>query len=85
MKPYAVVVVGPALPFVRNCPRLTFQSLLRLFDALEKHPHTAPDLAEKSDDGRDLYTRFRRRCAVSYWLDEAAREVRVVRIEPLGR
>lgn len=85
MKHYVVVVVGPAISFLRRCPRSTFADIERLFARLEQSPFEPPDLVEKSDDARLLSIRFLKRCAVSYWLDDAVREIRVVRIEPLGR
>jgi hypothetical protein len=85
VKPYTVVVAGPAILFLRRCPRSVFAEVELLFARLEHAPHEPPDLTEKSDEARQLSLRFLKRCAVSYWLDDAVREIRVVRIEPLGR
>ena len=50
---------------------------------IERTPATPGDYAENDADGRALQVAVLRFVAITYWTDDAVREVRVVGIESL--
>lgn len=50
-------------------------------ELLARDPFCAPDLEEAAPSGRKYAIRVRERIIVTYWVDHAAKEVRVLRIE----
>lgn len=50
-------------------------------ELLARDPFCGPDLEEAAPSGRKYAIRVRERIIVTYWVDHAAKEVRVLRIE----
>ena len=58
--------------------------ITRWMDRIERHPWDRGDYIEWDGDRRELQVVMLRTIAITYWTDDAARKVRVVRIESLG-
>jgi hypothetical protein len=85
MRCYRTVFTREALEFVVQADEEAFEEIEIWVSRIERAPATRGDYAEWDDDGRELQVVVLGAVVVTYWTDDAAREVRVVRIEPLGR
>lgn len=85
MRRYRTVFNREALEFVVHADEREFAEIERWVDHIERAPSTPGDFIERHDDGRELQVMALDRVVVTYWADDAEREVRVVKIESLGR
>jgi hypothetical protein len=62
---------------------MTYQDrnkLSTVFDSLAEYPHRDPDSIYRSPDGRTMSIKKFNRWRITYWIDEAVCEVRIVDI-----
>jgi sulfur carrier protein ThiS len=59
----------------------TRRRTLELLAQLERHPARPPDFQELGPSGRTYAVVVEQDIIVTYWLDDAVREVRIVQIE----
>ncbi|MEY4488909.1 MAG: hypothetical protein RIQ79_1417 [Verrucomicrobiota bacterium] len=85
MRPYHLVFSRPAAEYFRKAKGAVFRELESELDRLVLQPHRPADLADRGEDGRPVSIRFLRHSAITYALDDAVREVRVILLESLGR
>ncbi len=85
MRPYAIVFGRQAARALRVATKAAFAEVESTVELLAKAPHRAADFTERSDDDREVRLLFLKRCALSNWIDDAAREIRILLFEPLGR
>jgi hypothetical protein len=57
------------------------ERLLRILDRLAKHPATTGDYQETGGSGRTYEVRLFDELLLTWWVDHAVREIRVVRLE----
>jgi hypothetical protein len=78
---YRLVLNEEAARFFAEASRPGQRQLSGLFDALKKLPSTLGDLREKDQDGRDNEIIVKGDWIITFWVDHASREVRIVRLE----
>jgi hypothetical protein len=81
IKPYEFAISGEA-------SRVLFGSTDRMrtraediFELLARHPHTQGDFEERTPGGRILQVKVFDNLVVTYWVDHAVHELRIVRRE----
>ena len=84
MKLYQVVFNREALKFVVQADDEVFDEIECWVNQIERAPATRGDYTEQDDDGRELQVAVLSAAVITYWTDDAVREVRVVGIESLG-
>lgn len=57
------------------------QEILTELERLAREPFSEPDLEETGPSGRKYAIRVRERIILTYWVDHAVKEVRVIRVE----
>ena len=60
-----------------------FVGIQRWVNRIEQTPADDGDYTERDDIGRELQVAVLAAVAITYWVDHAIQEVRVLRIEPL--
>ena len=83
MRPYEAVFGRPALNFLLRCDEDEIAEVETWMRTIERAPHTLGDYVERDDTSRELQVSVLSRVAITYWADDAARELRVCRIESL--
>ena len=83
MPPYQAVFSRAALEFAVQANDTEMAEVERWMNRIERAPHTRGDYVERDADGRSLEVIALDHTVITYWLDEAVREIRVVQIEPL--
>ncbi len=81
MRPYRTVFNRQVLNFVADADEDIFVEIERWVNRIERMPATPGDYTEEDEDHRELQVVVLQRVAITYWPDDAVREVRVVRIE----
>ena len=83
MRRYRTVFTREALTFVVRTNEVTFGEIESWVGMIERAPAARGDYVEQDDDGRELQVVMLRVVAITYWTDDAMREVRVIGIESL--
>ena len=83
MRCYQAVLNWASLEFAVEADDETFAAIERWVHRIEQTPAAVGDYAELDNTGRELQVAVLAAVAITYWADHAAREVRVLRIEPL--
>jgi hypothetical protein len=83
MLPYKAVFSRAALEFAVRASDAEMAEVEQWMNRMERAPHTRGDFVERDADGRALEVAALDHTVITYWLDEAVREVRVVQIESL--
>ena len=78
---YEFVLVGSCARALLAQPRDTRRRTLELLAQLEHYPFREPDFREPGASGRSYSVIVDRDIVVTYWLDDAAKEVRIVQLE----
>ena len=81
MSGYDYVLTAAAAHVVLGSPRKLRQEILAELDRLAREPFAEPDLLETGVSGRKYAIRVRERIVLTYWVDHAVKEVRVIRVE----
>ena len=68
--------------FTTLSPRLR-NKLLRSFDSLALHPNQLGDFHESGSAGRQYEVLLVEEIIITWWVDHAVQEVRIIRIEPV--
>lgn len=74
---------GAVQAFAALPPRRRGQ-LLRLFEAMIRQPNQAGDYQEVGISGRPYEVKLIDELILTWWVDHAAKEVRIIRIEPIN-
>jgi hypothetical protein len=83
MLPYKAVFYRQAWEFAVRAKDEELGEIAHWVNRIERTPAARGDYTEWDDDGRELQVMALDRVVVTYWTDDAVREVRVVRIESL--
>jgi hypothetical protein len=81
MTPFDFALSGEATRTLLGCARRQRRQAEHVLDLLVADPLKQPDFRERIPSGRDLAVLVVGDVVVTYWVDQAEREVRVVRIE----
>ncbi|MEY2879996.1 MAG: hypothetical protein RLZZ15_2376 [Verrucomicrobiota bacterium] len=81
MEPYDFALGAEAIHAFTAQPARRRERLLQVFDELARHPFSSGDYRERGLSGREYHVRLWDDQIVTWWVDHAAREVRVVRLE----
>jgi hypothetical protein len=84
MWPFQAVFSRTALEFVVGAGKTEMAEVERWINRIERAPHSRGDFEERDVDGRTLEVVALDQVVITYWLDEAVREVRVVQIEAIA-
>lgn len=83
MRRYQTVFNREALNFVVQADEAVFGEIESWVNQIERSPGTHGDYTEQDDAGHELQVAVLRAVAITYWTDDAVREVRVVGMESL--
>lgn len=86
--PFDVVLRRGAAQAAGNLARRQRHAIEAFLDHLASHPATPGDFQERDATGRMHQSTLIEEAVVTWWVDDAAREIRVVEIEaidPAGR
>ena len=78
---WELVIHGPTLNLLLSCRASERLVLLKFCDSLVANPSLKGDYEELDLTGRPLQVRIVGKWAVTYWMDPAVKEIRIVRIE----
>jgi hypothetical protein len=78
---YEFVLVGSCARALLAQPNAIRRRTLELLARLEQHPFREPDFRELGVGGRTYLVIVDRDTVVTYWLDDSAKEVRIVQLE----
>jgi len=78
---YDYVLTAAAAHVVLGSPKKLRREILAELDCLAHEPFADPDLIETGPSGRIFSIRVRERIVLTYWVDHAVKEVRVIRVE----
>lgn len=81
MSAYDYVLTAAAAHVVLGCSKRLRQEILTELERLAREPFSEPDLEETGPSGRKYAIRVRERIILTYWVDHAVKEVRVIRVE----
>ncbi len=81
MSAYDYVLTATAAHVVLGSPKRVRRQILAELELLAQDPFMVPDLEETGRSGRKFSIRVRERIVLTYWVDHAVREVRVIRVE----
>jgi len=81
MEPYDYALGAEAVHAFTAFSSSRREQLLQLFESLATHPSELGDYQESGQVGRKYEVRLVDDLLVTWWVDHAAREVRVLRIE----
>jgi hypothetical protein len=84
MRPFQAVFSRTAMEFVIGAGDAEMAEVERWINRIERAPHSRGDFVERDADGRTLEVVALDHVVITYWLDEAVREVRVVQIEAIA-
>ena len=84
MGPYKVLITHEVLSFARPVAR-DRQRILTFLDSLAHDPFQRGDYEEEDEIGRPIQIKLIGQCALTFWADHAASEVKVTRIEKADR
>jgi hypothetical protein len=78
---YDYVLTAAAAHVVLGSAKKLRQEILAELDCLAREPFAEPDLVETGASGRRYSIRVREQIVLTYWVDHAVKEVRVIRVE----
>lgn len=78
---YQPVFTEEAAEFLLQLPKRRQRQATHLVRQLAAHPHVRSDYALRDETGRDIEHLLIEDYVFAYWLDHAARELRIVGIE----
>jgi plasmid stabilization system protein ParE len=78
---YDYVLSAAAAHAVLGSPKRLRKEILTELERLAREPFSVPDLEETGPSGRKYAIRVRERIVLTYWVDHAVKEVRVLRVE----
>lgn len=81
MSDYDYVLTAAAAHVVLGSAKRLRQEILAELERLAREPFGKPDLEETGPSGRTYAIRVRERIILTYWVDHAVKEVRVIRVE----
>ena len=81
MSGYDYVLTAAAAHAMLGSARRVRQEILAELERLAREPFSEPDLEETGPSGRKYAIRVRERIILTYWVDHAVKEVRVIRVE----
>lgn len=81
MSAYDYVLTAASAHVVLGSSKRLRQEILAELERLAREPFSAPDLEETGPSGRKYAIRVREQIILTYWVDHAAKEVRVIRVE----
>ena len=81
MSAYDYVLRASAARVVLGSSKRLRREILSELERLAREPFSKPDLEETGPSGRTYAIRVRERIILTYWVDHAAREVCVIRVE----
>ena len=81
MSAYDYVLTAAAAHVVLGSAKRLRQEILAELERLSREPFREPDLEETGPFGRKYAIRVRERFILTYWVDHAVKEVRVIRVE----
>jgi hypothetical protein len=82
MLSYRCVFTREAHDFICRASDDEMRELDGWLDRIERNPGLPGDYIEAGHAGRELQVACIQHLAVSYWVDHAVQEVRIIRIEP---
>jgi hypothetical protein len=82
---YVLLLRIEAAAVYRSLRRPETDQVQRFFDLLESYPSLKGETTERDEVGRTLEVKFVGKLKVVYWPDHAAKEIKVVKLERLGR
>lgn len=77
---YGYAIEQAAAQSVFACTPRERRLLLASFADIAQAPTKSPDMIERDGRGRELFTRFFGPFSVTYWIDHAVAEVRIVMV-----
>jgi hypothetical protein len=83
MRFYRTVFSREAMEFAVQADAAVFGEIEAWVNRVERVPAARGDYTERDDDGRELQVVILDAAVITYWADDAVREVRVVRIKSL--
>ena len=83
MTPYQAVFSRPALEFLIEADRDETAEIRRWVERIERTPHIRGDFQDQDDQWRRLEVVALDHTVITYWVDDAVREVRICKIEGL--
>jgi hypothetical protein len=75
---FSYAIEQAAAQTVFTCPARERRLLLAAFSDIARSPLAKHDMSERDSHGRELFTRFFGPFSVSFWIDHAVAEVRIV-------
>ena len=81
MNVYDYVLTAAAAHVVLGSPKRVRQQIMAELEILAREPFAPADLEETGSSGRRFSVRIRERIVLTYWVDHAVKEVRVIRVE----
>ena len=81
MTTYDTVLTAAAAHVVLGSSRRLRRQILTELALLTREPFAPPDLEETGTSGRKFSVRVRDQIVLTYWVDHAVKEVRVIRVE----
>ncbi len=81
---YEFAISGEASRFLFGSPPRVRAKAEDAFDFLSRHPFTGGDFQETAPSGRTHEVKLFGSLIVTYWVDHAAREIRVMNCEVVG-
>lgn len=81
MSAYDYVLTAAAAHVVLGSAKKLRHEILAELERLAREPFSEPDLEEIGPSGRKFAVRVRERIILTYWVDHAVKEVRVIRVE----
>lgn len=81
MSAYDYVLTAAATHVVLGSSKRLRREILAELERLAREPFSEPDLEETGPSGRKYAIRVRERIILTYWVDHAVKEVRVIRVE----
>jgi hypothetical protein len=83
MTPYQAVFSRLALEFLIQADREETAEIRRWMERIERTPHIRGDFQDRDDQWRRLEVVALDHSVITYWVDDAVREVRICKIEGL--
>jgi hypothetical protein len=81
MSPYGYALGDEAVHAFTALPAKSRQKTLQACEHLARHPRQSGDYREPGADGRPYEVKLFDDLLLTWWVDHAAREVRIVRLE----
>jgi hypothetical protein len=83
MTPYQAVFSRRALEFLIEADKAETAEIRRWMERIERTPHLRGDFQDRDDQWRRLEVMVLDHTVITYWVDDAVREVRICKIEGL--